>query len=334
MDNPIIAEVTRAGVLESVHTGRYVLIDGHGRTMRSAGDTSARIFPRSALKLLQALYLVESGAADAFGLSEQHLAMACASHSSADEHTSTVSDMLGLASLTAADLQCGPHWPLYRIEDAAAMGATGLEPTPIHNNCSGKHAGFLLGCIHCGYESATYLNAEHPIQSAVRETLEELCDCHLGAADRGFDGCSAPTYAIGLSAFANAFARLFSGRSVSAARQEAAMRLANATMKNPLLVAGEGRTCTAIMDAGQGRIFAKFGAEGVYAAGIPDLGVAIALKCDDGSARAAEVLVAALLEYALRVHDETALADAMLPLAHRTIDTFAGQPAGELRAVV
>lgn len=334
MDNPVIAEVTRGGRVESVHRGTYAVIDGHGSVFASAGDTGKPIYPRSSMKMMQALPLIESGAADAFSFDDSKLALACSSHSAAPDHLSKTSDMLDRAGLSEPALACGAHWPLYRTEDVVTMARAGREPDKTHNTCSGKHAGFLAGCVHCDMPVETYVDPHHPWQREIRATLEAVCDCRIGEDETSSDGCNAPTYAMPLASLARGFQRLFSGQLVSADRAKAASRLAAACMKNPSMVAGEGRACTALMKAVQGQVFAKCGAEGLYVAGVPDLGIAMAMKCDDGSSRSVEVLVARLLADALAAHGRQEEAGALEDMTRQKVTTHRGDVVGDVRAVV
>lgn len=331
MANPVIAEVTRGSRVESIHHGRIVAVDADGGIIFAAGDTDAPVYPRSALKLMQALPLVESGAADAFGFGDRELALACASHSSEPAHVEMARAMLSKAGLTQDDLQCGAHWPLFGSDAMVALARSGDEPTRAHNNCSGKHAGFLCTCVHQGLETGDYLADGHGIQRQVRAAIEQLTGTSLDADRCGLDGCSAPTYALPLVAFARGFARLATGNGLEAARAKAAWRLMQAGMAEPFMVAGTGRFCTDLMDACQARVYVKTGAEGVYVATVPEAGIAMALKCDDGATRAAEVAIAAALVRALGPdHDLTAL---IAPFAVRPVRDWNGTQVGELRAV-
>lgn len=332
MANPIIAEVTRAGRVESVHRGTYSVLDGHGKTMMKAGDVEALIYPRSSMKLLQALLAVETGAADNF--SDAQLALLCASHSSMPDHVQAVQNILATHKLNDTHLACGAHWPLYILDDAIARARSGAAPTKAWNTCSGKHAGFLSACVSCGYDPLGYCEPTHPIQSDVRGVVEAVCDTIIGEAETGSDGCSAPTFAMPLSQLALGFSRAFTGKSLGRHRTQAAQKLTQACMTQPWYIAGDNRSCTDLMIAGQGRIFAKFGAEGVYVAGVPDLGIAMAMKCDDGTTRGVEVLVAALLSQVLADNNEPSLAAAMATLSRQTIKTHAGETVGEVRALI
>jgi L-asparaginase II len=329
MINPVICEVTRGHRIESVHRGAFAVVDASGATVHAGGDVETPVFARSSLKWMQALPLVESGAADRFGLTDRHLAVATASHSGEPGHVACVRSMLAAAAVPESTLQCGPHWPR-DIEVALALGAHGGRPGRIHNNCSGKHAGFLLAARALGFETASYLDPAHPLQVQIREAIADLSGAVLAGDVCSVDGCSAPTYALPLRTLATAMARLATGSGLTPSRAAAARRIVNAAMAEPWYVAGTGRTCTAVMELGAGRIYAKTGAEGVYVAALPQAGLGLALKCDDGAARAAERLLPALLTRHAGGPPE--LASALSALTSRPVRDFNGAVVGTLRA--
>jgi L-asparaginase II len=293
MSNPVLVEVLRGALVESRHSGAVAVVDADGASVLAIGDVTTPIFPRSAVKALQALVLVESGAADRFGFGDEELALACASHSGEPGHVAGVERMLAKAELDAAALACGAHWPLSQPA-TVALARTG-QPSALHNNCSGKHAGFIcdacaLGAVHTGY-----WKPEHPVQREVRAVLENLTGVALTEDRRAIDGCSVPTWAIPLRNLAHGFAKFGSGRGLEAERSKAAARLRAACAKKPWHVAGTGRFCTEIMQLFGPRVFVKTGAEGVYCGALPGQGLGIAIKCDDGAGRAAQAIMAALI---------------------------------------
>jgi L-asparaginase II len=303
MDNPILVEVTRGTQVESRHRGAVSVIDADGGTVLGIGDVECRVFPRSAVKALQALPLVESGIADKYGLTDAEIALACASHSGEPEHVRTAAAMLAKAGKDYMCLECGVHWPL--SEDASrALAAAGEKPTVLHNNCSGKHAGFI--CLACGLgeNPAGYVKPQHKVQQVVRSSLEDLTGASHTPDEMGIDGCSIPTYAIPLPALAFGFAKFGSGHGVSKGCATAAQRIRQAVAKNPFMVAGTGRFDTRVMEGLGERAFVKAGAEGVYCAALPELGYGVALKVDDGNARAAQVMMASLLLQFLDLEDD------------------------------
>jgi L-asparaginase II len=293
MTNPVLVEVTRGPLIESRHRGAVAVCDAQGTTVLALGDVTVPIFPRSAVKALQALPLIEQDAADRFGLSDEELALACASHSGEAAHVAGVERMLAKAGLAPSDLRCGAHWPV--AQTAAAAVARSGAPSPLHNNCSGKHAGFLCVARAIGTDPADYWRPEHPVQRLVRSVLEDFTGAALTEASCAVDGCSVPTWAAPLHNLAQGFAKFGTGRDMSAERARAAARLRQACAKAPWFVAGTGRFCTDIMQLVGDRAFVKTGAEGVYCATLPREGLGIAVKCDDGASRAAHAIMAAVI---------------------------------------
>ena len=330
MTNPILVEVTRGPVVESRHRGAIVVVDAKGKRRAAIGDVAEPVFPRSAVKLLQALPLVESGAADACGYGPAELALACASHNGEPRHVAVATAMLSKCGRSADDLECGAHMPL-DASAARALIRAGTTPTPIHNNCSGKHAGFICLACQLGVDPAGYVEPDHVVQREVTAALAATTGASLGAENRAVDGCSIPTFAIPLDGLAVAFARVVTGEGLPPQRAAAARRLAEACMAEPWFVAGTGRFCTDVMNSFAGRLLLKTGAEGVYCAAIPELGFGIALKCDDGTTRAAEVMMAATIASLLPMTEpERALfADRLTP----AIESRKGRKVGEIRSV-
>jgi L-asparaginase II len=285
-----MAELWRGGRLESQHLGHAAICDASGTVIEAWGDPATVIFPRSSCKMIQALPLVESGAADAAGLTERQLALACASHSGAAVHTDMVAKWLADLGLGEPDLRCGAHWPR-DIPARNAMIRAHEEPCQIHNNCSGKHAGFLTLARHLK-AGPEYVDPNHPVQRAVKAAFEEV----TGEASPGYgiDGCSAPNFATSLAGLARAMAR-FAAADETDARGQAMVRLRTAMTRHPELVAGEGRACTELMRAMDGRAAIKTGAEAVFVAILPERRLGIAVKIVDGGTRAAELAIAALL---------------------------------------
>ena len=329
MDNPVLAEVTRGGHAESRHRGSFAVVDGDGRLVLSGGDVERPVFPRSSAKAMQALALVESGAADALGLTDAELALACASHIGEERHAALAADMLARAGLSESDLECGAHWSgdeAVLLEQARRYD----KPGALLNNCSGKHSGFLCACHHLGFGLKGYVRREHPLQAMIASTLEDVTGAPHRAGNAGIDGCAIPTYAIPLAALAKGFARMATGNGLAPTRARSARRLLGAAMGNAWCIAGTGRFDTRMMDGAGGRVFTKVGAEGVFAAAIPELGLGIALKCDDGAERAAEVMVAGLI--ARLIGPDDALQPLVRALAARPLRNRNGDVVGELRA--
>jgi len=286
-----MVELWRGGMLESIHSGHAVVCDERGDVIEAWGDPFAVIFPRSSCKMIQALPLLESGAADAAGLGSAQLALACASHNGAHVHTEAVGRWLGELGLGEADLRCGPQMP----DDPDArreIVCSGGAACQIHNNCSGKHAGFLTLARHLG-AGPEYVEPDHPVQRAVKLAFEEV----TGETSPGYgiDGCSAPNFATTVHGLARAMARFAAADPEGTTRERAAARLWRAMVAHPDLVAGEGRACTSLMRAMGGRVAVKTGAEAVFVAILPEQKRGIALKIVDGGTRASEAAVTALL---------------------------------------
>jgi L-asparaginase II len=294
MSNPVVVEVLRGDRVESVHRGAGAVVDADGRVALAFGDVDRPVYPRSAVKALQALPLIESGAADTLGLTDADIALACASHSGEAAHVALATGMLRKAGRDESALECGAHWPLGEAA-AQTLARSGRTPSPLHNNCSGKHAGFV--CLACaeGIDPGGYVSPNHPVQRAVTEALADATGTPLGEENRAIDGCSIPAYAIPLRALALGFARFATGRGLPAGRARAAARIRAAVAANPSVVAGRGRFDTEVMTLLGARAFTKTGAEGVFCAALPELGLGLAVKADDGGKRAAEVMIAALL---------------------------------------
>ncbi|PBB87488.1 MULTISPECIES: asparaginase [unclassified Mesorhizobium] len=328
MTNPVLVEVLRGAVVESAHRGAVSVFDADGKPVWEIGDTARPVFPRSAVKAIQALPLVESGAADAYGFGDRELALACASHSGEPEHALLAAAMLAKAGLDKTALECGAHWP-FDHNATVALARSGGAPSALHNNCSGKHAGFLGTCVHSGIAHAGYVKAGHALQELVRDAMQSVTGAAHDVDRCGIDGCSIPTYAVPLKAFALGFARMATGRGFALERAKAAKRLLSACMTEPFLIAGTGKADLALMQAAPGRIFVKTGAEGVYCAALPELGLGIALKCDDGAGRGAEVMIAAVLANLLR--SDEPLAAKLTELAHPAIESRVGAKVGSLR---
>ena len=334
--NPVLVETWRGDAVESFHRGAVAVVDADGALLAALGDIQRPIFPRSAVKALQALPLVASGAADAFGLPDEALAMACASHGGEPQHTRRVTATLAATGLDADALECGAHWPAHEAT-MRALVREGSSIGALHNNCSGKHAGFLcLGCMLDGGTDAReflrgYIHHEHPVMRTVTAALQAATGFDLAQAPRGIDGCSIPTYGIPLRQLALGFARFGSGVGLSAEHAHSARRLRQAVARAPFFVAGSGRFDTNVMERLGERVFCKAGAEGVYCAAFPERGLGIALKIDDGGyARAATVAIAALIEAGVDLDDDQA--KFMSGLSTTTASNWNGLATGNIAA--
>lgn len=287
MTNPVpMAEIWRGPFLESVHSGHAVVCDDSGQIVHAWGDPEAVVLPRSSSKMIQALPLIRSGAADAHNLTTEHLALCCASHQGAAIHTDRVSKWLDQLGLTDDAFRCGPQTP---NDEDARNGLIRAHETPcqIHNNCSGKHTGFLTLAKHLN-AGPEYIDPDHPAQKACLDAYEEITG--ITSPGFGIDGCGAPNYATTLHGMARAMAHFAAAPAGSAEE-----RLRSAMMLHPDLVAGEGRACTNLMRAMGGKVAIKTGAEAFFVAIIPEKKLGIALKITDGATRASECAIAAIL---------------------------------------
>lgn len=319
-----VAEVWRGAFLESRHQGCAVVCDSAGQVIAEWGNSAVVVLPRSSCKMIQALPLIESGAAARFGLNTEQLALSCASHQSADIHVDRVTRWLAALDLGEPDLRCGPQVP--RDTDVhAELIKCGCSPDKRHNNCSGKHSGFLTLNKHLG-GGAEYVQPDHPVQQAVLAAFEEMtAETSVGHA---IDHCSAPNFATSLKGLATAMAQMADPSRQGASRKSAAQTLLAAMKQHPDLVAGEGRACTELMRAMPGPTVVKTGAEGVFAAILPERGVGVAVKARDGATRAAENMMAAIL---VRLGVAEAAHPMVAKRLHPVIRNFAGIEVGRIQ---
>lgn len=294
MSNPILVELTRGGLVESVHCGAFAVVRPNGERVIALGDIAKPIFPRSAIKSLQALPLVETGAAEHYGFGDAELAIACASHSGTPAHAGLAAAMLQSANLAPSALACGAHAPIHEAS-ARALAASGTNFSALHNNCSGKHSGMVCTCAHNHDPVAGYLDVRHPHQQRIARVLHDFCGDGFAPERYGIDGCSAPNWAIPVANLAKAFAVYVSGEGLTPARRAATARIVKACMARPDMVAGPERMDTIVMSALPGKVFMKTGAEGVYCGAFPEHGLGFTVKIDDGNKRAAEAVIAGLI---------------------------------------
>jgi L-asparaginase II len=329
MADPVLVEITRGNVVESSHRGIIAVVDPDGRKLLARGDPDRPVFPRSAVKALQALPLIETGAADRYGLTDAELALACSSHSGEPRHVEAAASMLAKVGRDVSCLECGTHWPSNE-QAARAIAAAGQKPTALNNNCSGKHSGFI--CVACAtnIDPKGYVKPDHAVQRRIKGVFEEMMSVTLPDAVRGVDGCSIPTYASPLSALARAFARFGTGAGLPGDRAAAATRLRQAVAAEPFMVAGSRRFDTVVMQALGQKVFTKTGAEGVYCAAFPEQGLGVAVKCDDGAKRASEAVMAALIQTFVPLSDQQrALLEAY---CDKPVTNWNGIETGRLRA--
>ncbi len=292
MTQPVpMTEIWRGPMAESVHLGHAVICASGGEIFEAWGDPATTILPRSSSKMIQALPLVTSGAARVHGLTSEQLALACASHNGAAIHTERVNRWLADLGLSDDNLRCGPQDPDDKVAHKALL-CSDTSPCQVHNNCSGKHAGFLTLNRHLG-GSAEYIDPDHPVQKAVLDAFETVTG--ETSPFYGIDGCSAPNHASSLHGMARAMAWFAGAREGVDSNQTAAVQLWQAMVAHPELVAGEGRACTELMRACKEPAALKTGAEAFFIAILPTRKMGIALKITDGGTRGAECAIAALL---------------------------------------
>ncbi|WP_419799176.1 MAG: asparaginase [Terasakiella sp.] len=294
--NPVLIEVTRGSTVESQHRGAFCVVDTQRNIIASQGDIDSPVFPRSSIKAIQALVMMESGAAETYGFNDEEIALACSSHNGEVVHVGVAQAMLNKLGLSKDMLQCGSHWPMSE-EAGRHLAMEGETPCSLHNNCSGKHSGFLAYLKKEKIMPTGYGQPDHILQQKIRNTLEDVCEIDLSAAPIGIDGCDIPTWAVPLKNLALGFAKysrpdLF----FSPDRTNAITRITQAVLAHPYMVAGKDRYDTRLMEAFPGRIFSKVGAEGVFCAFVPERGLGIAVKCDDGAVRGAETMLSIVLE--------------------------------------
>lgn len=289
-----LAEISRGGILESVHQGIAVVADAEGRILQSWGDPSFVTFPRSSLKPFQAIPLVESGAADAAGLTQEHIALACASHSAEDFQVALVRGWLERLGLAETALVCGPDMPRSQA-DQAAVWRSGGDRSRVYHNCSGKHCGFLTLTKHLGAPIGSYNDVAHPAQKLFLEAFSELIGEDAAKLPRGVDGCGLPAFALPMAVMAKGAARWAAAKVASETRRAAIHRLQDAIRAFPDHLSGRGSSTGQIVRATQGRVLLKSGAEGYVVGFVPDQGLGITVKLADGTSRAKMGVFAAIL---------------------------------------
>lgn len=322
MANPVLVEVLRGDRVESRHRGSIAIAGPDGRLSFAAGEVHRPVFPRSAIKAIQCLPLIETGAADRFGYGAAEVALACASHSGTERHVRVAAEMLAKAGLNENALACGAHEPLSAAA-ARSLICDRMAPTPLHNNCSGKHAGMLATAVHLGEPVESYWQPDHPVQTRIAADLTDLTGAVIGTDRLGIDGCSAPNWAIPLAKLAGGFARLATGEGLEVQRREAARRVLASCWAEPEMVAGPERLDTKLMARFPGALFLKTGAEGVYCGAVPTRGLGFALKIDDGAKRASELVVAALVKHLVAGADDLR--------TEETLPNWRGLPAASIR---
>lgn len=324
-----VAIVSRGAMTDAIHSGSVAVVDVRGRLLYAAGNPDLVVPTRSSLKPFQALPLVAAGGIERFGLTRAQLALTCASHSGEERHVAAVADLLGRAGNSAADLQCGTQLPMHY-----ELSGTFPPPppySPLAHNCSGKHAGMLAWCVHCGAPKADYLAFDHPLQVAIRAAVAHFTGVAETALPWGVDGCSAPNYAVPLAALARAFARLACA-TPDPRYGDAPVRVADAMTAHPEMVSGEGRNDLAYMRAGRGDWVAKVGAEGIQAIGIRSQGLGIVVKVGDGAKRGLHPAVVSVLDQ-LGLLDDAQRAE-LAQWREAPVRNYRGLVTGVIRPVV
>jgi L-asparaginase II len=328
-----LVEVTRGDLVESEHFGAIAVVVADGSSW-STGDVDRPVWTRSAIKPLQALPLLRDGVADRLGLSDEEIALTCASHDGTDLHVATARTLLGRGGLADDALGCGPHAPFDRAA-GLELARSGGKPQRVHNNCSGKHAGFLLLAQSLGQDVRTYLDPEGPAQNRVRAAVAEFADLAPAAIPLAIDGCGAPTLAMSLSALASAFFRFVNPTPSETVSQRACSRILHAVAQAPVHLGGRGRLGTLCAQTAPGRVIAKNGAEGVYVVGGRGRRGAfgLAIKVRDGHERAVAPVVVELLRR-LGLWDHDAVPPAFAEHAQPRVLNTNKLPVGEVRLAV
>lgn len=319
----ILVEVLRGEKVESVHHGQICIVDNHGKIIYENGNSEKAIFPRSAIKAFQAIPLIESGAADYFKLTGAEIALAVSSHGGEIQHVEAATSMLQKAGRDGQCLECGAHQPMFQ-KAALALAGKGEQPSALHNNCSGKHSGFICLAVHEKIDPKGYTHKDHALQKRITQSVAKITEVDLSRQSPGVDGCSIPAFAMPLKNIAHGFAKF-------AQQGGAASIIREAVFDNPFYVAGSDRFCTNAMQILKRRAFVKTGAEGVFCMALPELAIGIALKCEDGATRAAEVMAAGVLQKLLSLSDveQTAMQKLSSPILHN----WEGIEVGSLRFV-
>lgn len=285
MPSTKLVDVYRGKRVESSHCGHIAVVNSEGQLLYSTGDPFRVTYARSSVKPIQAIPVVETGAADNYEFSAPDLSLCCASHSGEAQHTDRVLAILKRAGMEDTSLQCGTHIP-HAQDTYKSLIAEGKELTPLYNNCSGKHSGMLVTAKFMGETLEDYYLLDHPVQQRILKTISEVTDYPVEKIEIGTDGCGVPVHALPLERLAYGFARMADSKTLGEKRARIVDRITAAMMEFPEMVGGTGRFCTDFMKASNGRLFGKAGAEGVYLIGDKETGIGIAIKMEDGNGRA------------------------------------------------
>lgn len=317
-------DVVRGDVVESRHTAVVAVVDAQGRIERAWGDVGLVTYMRSAAKPFQAVPLVTTGAADAFGVTEEELALVAGSHNGEDVHAETAGRLLERAGLSEPDLRCGRHPPFHK----PTAKALGDDYTAIRHNCSGKHAGMLAASVHMGWDPRTYLEPMHPVQQDILNVVGWAAGLDPAEVRIGIDGCGVPSFALPVSACARAFATLATAEEKDGGHGRALARVRRAMQAHPEMVAGDDRLDTKVIRASGGRVLVKAGAEACYGAALVETSLGVAVKVVDGSTRAVAPVLGAVLERLGVLKENVTLDDEFNP----TLRNHAGRVVGRIEA--
>lgn len=303
MSYELLVEVTRNNTVESRHFGAAVVCNFKGNVVESWGDIEALIFPRSSLKPMLAIHLIESGASDHYSLKDAELSLACSSHQGEPMHQKLVESWLHRLGLTEDDLACGAVLP-EDTRSAHQLLASGKHGCRVHHMCSGKHSGFLTNALHLGLPIDNYHLIDHPLQQLSLDILSDLADTDMRQYPIGIDGCGLPAPTMPLIKLGYAMARFAKPDDLSNTRSQAIYRLHKAITNEPLYIAGHGTVVSELNDITKGAVLVKTGAEGIITAALPERGLGVALKIADGASRASSVALLAILDHLGALSDE------------------------------
>ncbi len=325
-----LAEVTRGEVMESVHRGVIAVVDTQGEVIASLGDPQYRTYFRSAAKPIQALPIIESGAAVDYSFTLKDIAVIISSHNGEPEHCESVSDILEKIGLGEEYLRCGLRAPRHKLTNEGLM-LEGVEPSPLHNECSGKHAGMLALARYLKQPLDDYYLPEHPVQQEMLQCIAEMADVQPEELALGLDGCNVPTCALSLEKMAYAYARLAMPTDLPEIRNTSCEIVKAAFMTYPFMIAGTERFTTDLLKVTGHKFIAKDGAEAVFCLGVPDEGWGIAIKIADGNDRAMPAVVLSVLEQLdlLTAKEKDMLSEYTKVFFHNAC----GEVTGEIRSV-
>ena len=303
MSNPILIESYRGKTLESFHRGAVCVVDEDGKNVFSIGDSQQLCYPRSTMKLFQHLPFLQSKEFEQVNISSSQLAVMCGSHNGEIQHQKEAESILKLAGLEVNQLQCGGQIPEL-VKDRIELYKSGEKPNHLHNNCSGKHAGFLLYCKLKGWPLDNYLDPEHPLQKEIKQVVSDIYEFPVNQLALGKDGCSAPVYAMPLYHQALSYKNLVRPDKHNIVYKKSLETIVEACTQHPFMVAGNKRYCTQLMEVAGEQVVAKTGADGVYCLGLRKKGWGVAIKIDDGAMGPQYMVAQHLLEKFINLSSE------------------------------